>query len=121
MSYCRWSSDDWKSDIYCYFDCGGYYAIHVAGRRHVEELPPADHLFGVNLDEWFEAHKKQMAILENAHYEDIDLPHAGESFREKTAEECLKRLLELRELGYHVPESAIEGIREETNDKKTAQ
>ena len=27
MSYCRWSSDDFQCDIYCY--CGGDYIIHI--------------------------------------------------------------------------------------------
>ena len=115
MSYCRWSSDDWKSDIYCYYDCGGYYAIHVAGRRPTVKLPPSEHLWP-DIDKWLPVHKEQMRLLENTQYVDIDLPFAGESFREKTPEDCLCRLLTLRGLGYYVPEGAIERLRGEKRE-----
>lgn len=32
MSYCRWSSDDFECDLYCYADVRGGYTTHVAGR-----------------------------------------------------------------------------------------
>lgn len=38
MSYCRWSSDNWRCDVYVYQDTNGGWTTHVAGRRHV--LPP---------------------------------------------------------------------------------
>ena len=38
MSYCRWSSDDFQSDVYVYEDCRGPWVVHVAGRRHVISL-----------------------------------------------------------------------------------
>ena len=45
MSYCRWSSDRWQSDVYCYSDVIGGYTTHVARSRregHAPEiyLPP---------------------------------------------------------------------------------
>jgi hypothetical protein len=33
MSYCRWSSDNWMSDVYVYEDVSGGWTTHVAGRR----------------------------------------------------------------------------------------
>ena len=43
MSYCRFSSDGFQCDVYCYGSMGGY-TIHVAGRRQVfpEPLPVMD-------------------------------------------------------------------------------
>jgi len=110
MSYCRWSSDDWKSDIYCYQTYDNAWMIHVAGRRHIGELPPADHLLP-DIKKWVKAHKKQLKALERVKYEDINLPYARKSFRETTLETCLNRLLQLRDIGYHVPDHTIEILR----------
>lgn len=38
MSYCRWSSNNWRCDVYVYEDTGGGWTTHVAGRWYV--LPP---------------------------------------------------------------------------------
>ena len=41
MSYCRRSSDCWKSDIYCYEAEEGY-MVHVAAKRIISHVPPLD-------------------------------------------------------------------------------
>lgn len=38
MSYCRFSTDDFRSDIYCYESIEGY-QIHVAAFRYVLAEP----------------------------------------------------------------------------------
>lgn len=38
MSYCRFSSMNWRCDVYVYEDVGGGWTTHVAGRRKV--VPP---------------------------------------------------------------------------------
>jgi hypothetical protein len=43
----------------------------------------------------------------------IGLPHDGEAFCDATAEECASRLRELRAMGYHVPQHAIDALTEE--------
>ena len=118
MSFCRFSSDDWSCDVYVYADVAGGYTIHVAGNRIVGDIPKADHLWlsdGVDWDAegYFRAHREQMDFLATAEREFIDLPYSGEVFRESTAALAIKRLLELRELGYRVPGYAIEGLAEE--------
>ncbi len=42
MSYCRFSSDDCKSNVHCYEDVGGGYTTRIAGSRHVGEVPVLD-------------------------------------------------------------------------------
>ena len=102
MSYCRWSSDDWKCDIYAYANVGGGYTIHVAGRRLITPLPSSKGVEN-NPKEWIKVYHEQMQLLKHAEYEDINLPYAGETFDEPTFEEFLERLLELKTLGYHIP------------------
>ena len=115
MSYCRWSSDDFACDIYCYEHVGGYYAVHVAAARRVlcRPLPPFVSLQPEHAKEWRARNVEIHKIIEESSMEPIGLPHDGETFREATAGECADRLEMLRDAGYVVPEYAIEALREE--------
>lgn len=113
MSYCRWSSDNWKSDVYVYADVSGGFTIHVAGNKVVGEAPRLPAIGAVAPKEWAEAYEVQRKWLETAKHEPIGLPFDGKSFNEPDEEATISRLLELRGLGYHVPENALEGLREE--------
>jgi hypothetical protein len=113
MSYCRFSSDNCASDVYAYESVLGGFQIHVAGRRVVGEVPKLPPFSKEKIDEYMAAREVQGAFLDACAYEDIMLPHAGESFVEPTAATCADRLLLLRALGYHVPQHAIDALREE--------
>lgn len=116
MSYCRWSSDDWKCDLYCYEYVHGGYLTHVADRRLISILPTSPKIEDGNFDEFFRIHREQMKILETAEYEDIDLPYAGETFNDPNLPSFLDRVTSLKELGYHVPDYVIEMIQEEIKE-----
>ncbi len=48
MSYCRWSTDEFRCDLYIYANVNGYWTIHVAGRTRDGEditLPHAGATF----------------------------------------------------------------------------
>jgi hypothetical protein len=81
MSYCRWSSDNWKCDLYCYADCYGGYTTHVAGNRIVGEVPeaPLKLIMDGKMKEFAKAHKKQMAFLDKCKRVKIGLPYDGPS------------------------------------------
>lgn len=117
MSYCRFSSDNWKSDVYVYASAEDCYNIHVASNRTVGEAPEVPSLMSVDLETnpniWLDAHKAQMEWLEKAKRNKIDLPYAGESFCEESPKAAVARLKELQQLGYHVPQHAIERLQEE--------
>jgi hypothetical protein len=49
MSYCRWSSLNWKCDLYVY-DSGGVWITHVAGRRRIGPILPDT--LGLRLNGW---------------------------------------------------------------------
>ncbi len=113
MSYCRFSCDNWMSDIYCYEHVDGFWAIHVAGNRRVREPQPT---VDMTKPDWIDDYRANMADLETIATEPIGLPHDGEDFDEPTPEACRDRLLMLREAGYRVPEHAIESLEEEMKE-----
>jgi hypothetical protein len=114
MSYCRWSSDDFQCDIYCYADVSGGYTTHVAGKRYVfkQPLPPTISIID-SVEEWFERDQKVSEMLKSSALVKIGLPSDGKSFNDATATEAAARLANLKEEGYRVPQSAIDALLEE--------
>lgn len=121
MSYCRFSSDNFKCDVYCYESAHGGFVIHVAKNRRVgatpiPELPP---LLSVTPEEFREAHKRQSEWLNTAVVVPIGLPDDGETYDADTAEETANMLISLRAKGYRVPQYAIDTLLEEANENKS--
>lgn len=122
MSYCRWSSDNFRCDLYCYEDVSGGYTTHVAGRRRLglDTLPPSpydDEAFELirqkKNDEWEARYKAYDKALNALEFEDITLPHAGLTFNDPDLETFKMRLLSLRSLGYRFPDYVLEEVDEE--------
>lgn len=115
MSYCRWSSDDFQCDVYCYADTLGGYATHVAANRAIpaEPLPPKVPFDPQHMDAWLARHEKVMGMIAKAERHPIGLPHDGESFNDPSPDLAADRLMELREAGYRVPQYAIDALRQE--------
>lgn len=114
MSYCRWSSDNWKADVYKHVHGG--YQIHVAGRKLVSEIPAVPPLFGVkkaDLAKWTETYEKQMDALKSAKYEDIGLKYDGKDFNEASLQDLLDRLTKIKKVGYNVPDFVFDTIKGE--------
>lgn len=128
MSYCRWSSDNWKCDLYCYEDVRGGYTTHVAGRRRVgvETLPPDPMaMLGVEppkteaeMDAWMVAYHAHHAALNLLPFEDIDLPYAGETLHDPTLRDFRLRIVSLQALGYRVPDHVLREIDREIADEE---
>lgn len=113
MSYCRWSSDNWKCDLYCYPDVNGGYTTHIAGNRVVGAVPEELDILTAEPDAWVASHKRAMDWLETAQRRPIGLPHDGATFRDATLEEFKARLLMLRAAGYCFPDYVLAEIDEE--------
>ncbi|MBQ4855680.1 hypothetical protein IMW82_13465 [Rhodanobacter sp. B2A1Ga4] len=116
MSYCRFSCNQYQSDAYVYAGLGGGFVTHVAARRYVFDHPlPAPVPFdGENIDAYVKYAAELQSRVDTATFVPIDLPHAGATFDDADAGACVKRLLSLRELGYRVPQDAIDSLLEET-------
>jgi hypothetical protein len=125
MSYCRWSSNDWQCDVYVYEDARGGWTTHVAGRRRVftEPLPaPVDLPRGYTQDQfdaWYARHRAVLDIVDRTEPTPIVLPHDGDTFNDPTPGDCADRLAHLRDLGYLVPDHAINELRTEQTETTT--
>lgn len=114
MSYCRWSSDDYQSDVYCYEAETGF-VIHVANVRYVFDGPlpaPVSHERD-GFDRWFTRQQAVTSMVDRAERVELSLPHDGESFSFDTPGECANELNRLRAWGYNVPQYAIDTLHEE--------
>jgi hypothetical protein len=116
MSYCRFSCNQYQSDAYVYAGIGGGFVTHVAARRYVfdDPLPAPVPFDGENIDAYVKYAAELQRRVDTATLVRIDLPHAGATFDDADATACVKRLLSLRELGYRVPQEAIDALLEET-------
>jgi hypothetical protein len=115
MSYCRWSSDNWKSDVYCYESDKGF-VIHVAGRKNARELKTkVDHS---SIERMVETFKQQSEEIETMDYVVLDCPSAGESFCLSSLEDFMSKLIELQDEGLHVPAYVFDMITEEMTEEK---
>lgn len=117
MSYCRWSSDNWRCELYCYEDASGGFTTHVASNKVVGDVPKEDWegfiTKRVTVEEFVAQNKAQMDWLGTAERTPIGLPHDGASFNDPDLESFLLRLLSLREVGYKFPDYVIEDVRAE--------
>jgi len=116
MSYCRWSSDRWQSDVYCYSDVIGGYTTHVARSRREGHAPEID--WRGTTEEILAQREVERAWLDATPLVPVGLPHDGMAFSDPTLADFLARLLMLREAGYHVPQTAIDRVREEIAEKE---
>jgi hypothetical protein len=121
MSYCRWSSDNHACDLYVYASVHGEYVIHIAGNRIVGDPPPYPSA-SLNLphEAWAKMLEQHSHFLKTAKREDIQLPHAGETFREPDLQRLHQRLRYLRELGYRFPDQVLTTIEEEITEEREA-
>ncbi len=126
MSYCRWSTDDFQCDLYCYEDVSGGYTTHVAGRRrkYLEPLPPADpQPEHGNIEAWIAWAARQIdrlrlvqQRLENLQFEweELPTPDGGEwTFNDPDLPSFLARLLDLRRQGFQFPDYVLDAVRKE--------
>lgn len=119
MSYCRWSSDDWRSDLYVYESLDGWEVL-VAGRRKVPEffaaLPaevpwPTDWRDEAQTDPWFARQQAVTDMLDGFGWVDLPAPYAGEMVTFDSADEAADALVWLAACGFHVPDGVIDAIR----------
>lgn len=116
MSYCRWSSDCYESDIYCYEADSGI-RIHVATQKYVSDAPRPV-LQGKTTNDHLDYYHACNVWIESAHIEPIGLPYDGCDYDYDTPREAAEKLIELQKVGYHVPQYAIDALLEEGEEEE---
>src|SRR3954469_7877181 len=115
MSYCRWSCDNFKSDVYVYESADGW-MTHIAASKLEGDAPFPEYLEVVGkMDaiEWSRRYQERSAWMENAKRVSIKLKYAGMSFTDGSPQQCAVRLMMLKDIGYHVPDGVIETLQAE--------
>lgn len=116
MSYCRWSSDNMKSDVYAYEDCSGGYTIHIRNSHPInaEILPDfPKEITGENVLRW---HNERRKVIDDLIYKPIGLDYDGQTVVCSEIEDLHRTLVCLRDIGYYVPDVAFDMIEEEIVD-----
>lgn len=120
--YCRWSTDDFQCDLYCYESEGGFETHVAANRIHwkIALPPPADFEFFKNGNFKRGAMRTPIQRLvevmrlmnneENFERKDIGLAYDGRTFVDKTPEEWHATLLLLKAAGYKFPYHLITDV-----------
>lgn len=111
MSICRFSSDDFRSDLYIYQSLNGF-EVHVAGNRHVVEPEDWGGNDDFNLEQTLARSAKRQKEIDESPLIPIELPYSGESFSFPTSEETAAFVEELIKIGYIVPSYVIDSILE---------
>lgn len=117
MSYCRFSCENYGSDVYVY-DAEDGVCIHVARSRfigEVPEVPSLDELAEqrVTARAYAEAMARRSAFLEQAPTRIIGGQYDGITMNGLQLGEAAEWLLRLKQAGYRVPDYAVEGLLEE--------
>ena len=112
MSYCRFSSDDYKSDIYAYEANEGFF-VHVANRRYDGDIPKLPVWDEVTPEEYFSAMAAQTETIKNLPMVDIGGPYDGQCFIYESLHDLRDGLKSISEVGYNVPQFVFDAIEEE--------
>lgn len=112
MSYCRWSP---VCDVYVYEDVYGGWTTRVAGQRrmvHPDGVSYPEYDF-TNVETLRESLDAQKKWRDEAEYQGTGLPEVDNNYNHPTPGECAENLQYLKDLGYQVPQYAIDALQEE--------
>jgi len=90
MSYCRWSTDDFRCDLYIYDSCYENTVVHVARYRHTipdEVLPPPVDLVTGKTGDWYARSLVVQTLMDQYPRRDIGGPLDGQTFTFDNADE----------------------------------
>ena len=112
MSYCRFSSANWKSDVYIYDGSEGI-TIHVASFRYKGYISKIPNILDTEPKAWREAYKKHHRCLAKCRQVNIDHELAGSTTYHRTVKEAVAELRFLQYEGFFVPEFVFDELDEE--------
>lgn len=115
MSYCRFSSDCYGSDVYVYESVHGPIVIEVAGMRYESPEPRPVYPEGGTIGDLVEYLSATQAWVNGAHLVPIGLPNDSDHLEADGPKEAADLLVRLRAIGYCVPAGVIETLQEEAS------
>lgn len=118
MSYCRFSTNGFRSDVYAYQDNNEAYVVHVAATRAIipDDLNPPG--FDTPPDRFTEIYLTWYRAYDALPRVTLAQESAGKTFYESTLEDLEERLRDLQAEGLTVPDMAFEEIEFEMRDKE---
>lgn len=119
MSFCRFSSDDFKCDFYAYESVDGYH-LHVAGNRPDWKPPRSPYSQGspeLPQEEYNRASREYHEALMSAPRTFIDLEGAGEHHVFGTLWELRESIANHVQRGFRAPESLLPNLDKELGSR----
>jgi len=117
MSYCFWSSDNWKSDVYIYDGSEGI-TCHVASYSLEGYIPKLPDIRSVSAKGFKIAYDRHMRAVESCERKKHPSPMAGQTFWSKDTADMIFKLRQLQLEGFHVPEYVFEELGEEQDQEE---
>lgn len=122
MSYCRWSCDGSKSDVYVYLDLDNYYVVNIRKHRPVigEDMTAPIEYDGTNAAESYMSQLDYAAKLRDRPRITIVQRYAGETLYFEDIPSTLVFLRQLQMLNYWVPKHAFERLEHDYEEERKA-
>ena len=121
MSYCRFSTDNFRCDLYAYGSHDGYH-LHVAGNRVVWDPPPSPYRpesLQLPTEEFNRINREYHQTLLKAPREFIDLEGAGGHHVFATLRELRDSIADHLQRGFQAPAWLLPSIDEEIREEET--
>lgn len=118
MSYCRWSTDSFRCDVYAYESADGY-TVHVAGRKRAipDDLNQPDFAFAMPPGDYTARYQAWDEAYQTLPWVELTAPSAGKTFCEPTLEAFRSRMLGLRAEGLRFPDTVLDEIDQEIMER----
>ena len=119
MSYCRFSSDNYRCDFYAYESRHGFELMVAAHRLQWDPPPSPMENLDMPHDQWRELTEAYHEALNKATTIPIKHPAAGSMHIYDTLQELRDRIAELTDQGFHAPPQLLGQLDAEIRDQNT--
>lgn len=121
MSFARFSSEDFTSDVYAYVDAAyNLITVHIATSRHDFDRSTLPEITADPIaepqphsEQWLHRHQALMEAIRSAKTIQYSDEYAGRSYYNLTRAQAIELLDKLEQRGYHIPAGTQEAIAEE--------
>ena len=120
MSYCRFSTEAFRSEVYVYDDVMGGTTVHVASSRRIGEFPKIPSLSdGLRPEEFVDAYRKAFADVQKLPREEIKSSFAGTSHYFDGPCQARNFLIFLKEEeGFYTPQDCLDALEEACKEEQ---